>query len=158
MKKLLVLISAIIFTLPSFSQTISEGKDGLYYNSQGEPYTGTYRTFFDSGQVKSEVPLVNGLKSGSMMIYFPNGQVNEIRSYKEGKMDGTWLTFTNKGAKVAEANYTNGQKNGKWFIWDENGVLRYDMTYKDGQKVGLWIIYDEKGSKLSERNYSSEQK
>ena len=157
MKKLLILIVAIFFSLPSFSQNISEGKDGLYYDNQGALYTGTYRTLFDNGQVKSEIPLVNGQKSGSMMIYFPNGQVNEIRSYKDGKMDGTWLTFTEKGSKVAEANYTNGLKNGKWFIWDENGVLRYDMTYKGGQKVGLWIIYDEKGNKLSERNYDTAQ-
>lgn len=155
MKKLMILIVAIVFTLPLFSQNISEGKDGLYYDSQGALYTGTYRNFYENGQIKTEIPLINGLKSGSMMIYFQNGQTNEIRSYKDGKMDGTWLTFTEKGSKVAEANYANGIKNGKWFIWDENGILRYDMTYDQGKKVGLWIIFDEKGNKLSERNYNA---
>lgn len=157
MKKLLFSVVAILIALSSFAQNITEGKDGVYYDDHGTPYTGTYHSYYENGQVKSEIPLVNGLKSGSMILYFPNGQVNEIRAYKDGKMDGTWLTFTEKGSKVAEANYADGLKNGKWFIWDENGVLRYDMTYQKGQKAGLWIIYDEKGNKVSERNYDTKQ-
>jgi len=40
------------FHVPLFSQNISEGKDGLYYDSQGALYTGTYRNFMKTVKLK----------------------------------------------------------------------------------------------------------
>ena len=98
--------------------------------------------------------LVDGMKEGAVKVYFENGTLSEIRSYKKNVMDGTWLTFNEKKVRIAEAHYLDGKKDGKWYIWDDNGKLIYELEYTNGEKTGSWKKYDTDGNVISERNYS----
>lgn len=151
MKKL-VTIFAIFFGLTTFAQDLKK-VDGIYY-AGSEPYTGEYTTYYDNDNVKMEAHFVDGMKDGKCKLYFENGKINEIHSYKKNEMHGTWLTFNTKGIKVAEANYKKGQKDGEWNIWNDEGQLVYEMHYIDGEKTGTWKNYDEMGLVVNERNYS----
>ncbi len=112
MKKSLIILSALLISISGFSQII-EGEDGLYYNEKSQLYTGVYTEFYESGQKRIELNLVEGKKDGEVILYFENGSKKEIRKYKMNLMHGTWITWNEQTVKVAEANYNMGNKDGK---------------------------------------------
>ena len=156
-KYLLTFIFGIALSLSSSMGQIVQGDDGLYYDENDKPYTGIYKEFYEGGTVRTEMVLKEGMKDGYIRIYFPDGKLHEIRSYKHNKMDGKWETRNRKGIKTAEAHYLKGFKDGKWLIWDDKGVLRYDMTYRNGKKTGVWKIYDANGKLVSEKNFDNQE-
>lgn len=130
--------------------------EGIYYNGS-VPYSGHYTAYKQSGKPKMEMNLIDGMKDGIVKIFFENGELNEIRSFKKNVMDGVWITYNETNIKVAEARYRNGKKDGKWSIWNEEGSLIYELEYTDGEKTGIWKNYNEKGEVISERDYSSKE-
>jgi antitoxin component YwqK of YwqJK toxin-antitoxin module len=127
--------------------------DGLYYNKQGKVYTGIGYEYYADSTIRSESTIVDGKLEGMTKIFFENGKLEEIRSFKKGMMHGKWEKWNKDQVRVAEANYKNNLKDGKWFVWDDKGTLRYDMTYEQGKKVGTWYMYDDKGKLTDKKSY-----
>jgi len=155
MSRKLTVVLGILFCLitnHSISQVIKE-VEGLYYNTSGDLYTGTYTEFYDSGNKRIEMNLAEGKRNGKITLFFETEKIQEIRSYVSGLMDGTWITWNNNSVKIAEASYKRNKKHGKWYIWDDNGVKRYEMEYKEGEKIGTWYIWDEDGNLLKKRTF-----
>ncbi len=152
MKKIILIAGICILFLNIIRAQEIKEVDGLYYQN-GQLYTGEYISRWDNGKVKMTAKISEGKKEGIVQIFFENGQLNEIRSYKNNQMDGTWETYNIYKVKVSVANYKNGLKQGKWYIYDDKGTLLYDMEYADGQKTGTWRKYDESGTLVSERKY-----
>jgi antitoxin component YwqK of YwqJK toxin-antitoxin module len=155
MSRKLTIVLGILFCLitnHSISQVIKE-IEGLYYNTSGDLYTGTYTEFYDSGNKRIEMNLVEGKRNGKITLFFENEKIQEVRSYDSGLMDGIWITWNDNSVKIAEAAYKRNKKHGKWYIWDDNGVKRYEMEYKEGEKIGTWYIWDEDGNLLKERKF-----
>lgn len=154
MKKLGLILGLILLsTAGIFAQSIKE-IDGKYYSANSKPYSGHYISVYENGNVKMEMHLAKGMKNGEVRVYFENGKINEIRSYKKNLMDGTWITYNIDEIKVAIANYKKGLKNGEWKVWDETGKLIYEMYYVNGKKSGVWKKYSpETGELVSERSY-----
>lgn len=152
---LLVLVGLALFV--SAKSQISLGDNGLYYDKDQNPFSGQYKEYYDNGQVKQDMNLVNGKIDGKVTLWYRTGTVKETRMFKTGLRDGLWVSFNEQEKKTGEASYRDDQKDGPWKIWDENGVLRYEMYYRKGQKSGLWIMYDESGNKTSEKRYSDDK-
>ena len=152
MNRFLIILSIALYFFTNANAQGIEEIDGIYYRNS-EPYTGSWTTHYDSGATKMEGHLVKGKKQGKFRLYFVDGTLNEIRSYKKNRMDGTWIEYNEGNVKVGEANYKKGMKHGKWFIWDENGRLIYEMQYKKGEKTGIWKKYSPDGKVLGEREY-----
>ena len=152
MKKLLVLSGflALIFTATK-AQKIEEINGVFHKNS--EKYTGTYTSLYEDNSLKSEIKIKKGQKHGKTLIYFSNGHLNEIRSYKHNQMHGKWVMYNEHGVKISVARYKNGKKHGKWIIWNDYGNLLYKLEYDEGEKTGLWKKYDEQGKLISVRKY-----
>lgn len=149
------LFSIIIFSMMfifSFGQA-RKSSDGLYYNENGKLYSGTCYEYYSDSVLHATIEIKKGEADGLTKIYFENGQLEEIRSFKEGMMHGIWEKWNRQNIKIAEAGYMENKKDGKWFIWDEFGTLRYDMTYKKGEKQGTWLMYDEKGALINQKDY-----
>lgn len=153
MRKLGAGMFFFLLILNSSIGQVSQKNDGLYYDKNGQLYTGTYYEYFTDTTIRAEISLLNGTPDGLTKIYFESGELQEIRSFRKGQMHGQWEKWNSGGIKTAEANYTNNLKDGKWFVWDDNGTLRYDMTYKDGKKTGTWYMYDDSGKLISEKIY-----
>lgn len=153
--KILLLIALWgYFSLVTFAQ-LNKGEDGLYYDENKDLYSGLYIEFNSNGSKRVELPLKNGIKDGEVKLFFEDGSLNEIRSYKEGKMHGIWTMWNEQGTKIGVANYRNNLKDGEWLVWDENGVLRFSMYYEKGKKTGIWKMWDEKGTLISESDHSN---
>jgi len=153
--KTIISISAfmlLFLNFSLFSQNIVL-QDDIYVDKDGKPFTGKYKEYYSDGILRLEIEMVNGTKNGKGVLYFENGNIQEVYSYKENKMDGLWLTYNEKNIKTAEANYLNDKKDGSWKIWDENGNLIYEMLYKNGEKTGTWIKHNEKGEEIARKTY-----
>jgi len=152
MKKIILITGiCILFLNAATAQEINE-VDGIYYKNS-QLYTGEFTSRYDNGMVKMTAKISEGKKEGIVQIFFENGQLNEIRSYKNNLMDGTWEIYNIYKVKVSVANYKDGLKHGQWLIFDDKGTLLYDMEYSAGQKSGTWKKYDETGKLTSERKY-----
>ena len=152
MKRILLITGiCILFLNAANAQEINE-VDGIYYKN-GQLYTGEYISRYDNGMVKMTAKISEGKKEGIVQVFFENGQLNEIRSYKNNQMDGTWEMYNIYKVKVSVANYKNGLKHGEWIIYDDKGTLLYEMEYTDGLKSGTWKKFDNAGKLVSERKY-----
>jgi antitoxin component YwqK of YwqJK toxin-antitoxin module len=153
MQKILSIVAILFMVTNIFGQHLTKKEDELFYDSDNKPYTGTYKEYYENGQLQTKMELKEGLPHGEVFIYFPHGQINEIRSFDLGQMDGKWFTWNEQGQKIAQAEYSAGNKNGKWYIWNEYGVLLYDMTYDNGKRTGVWKMFNAEGQLISEKNF-----
>lgn len=151
MKKIFIICVLMIIAYTSFSQQIDLAT-GKYYKS-GMLYTGEHQEYYETGQLLTQLHIVNGDIDGIQKIFFQDGAQKEQRSYKEGLKDGTWVTWNAAGVKVAVANYQSNVKHGEWIIRDDNNTLRYEMFYKKGRKTGTWIMYNENGQETGRKSY-----
>lgn len=150
-RNVIVLLISMLCSISYSQLNISE--DGLYYDENNELYSGNYIEFHSNGNKRIELNLKDGLKDGEVHIFFENGTLNEIRTYKAGVMHGTWTMWNNIGIKIGVANYQDNLKHGEWFIWDENGQMRFSMFYNKGEKSGTWKMWNENGELISEAKY-----
>jgi antitoxin component YwqK of YwqJK toxin-antitoxin module len=149
------ILSTILFIAISLhaSAQIKRVENAKYFDSNHDLFTGKYDEFYENGNKKLEMYLKNGEQDSITILYFEDGKINEIRSFKQGLMHGKWETYNLKGQKLAEAWYRNDKKDGIWKIWDENGILRYEMPYSNGVKTGNWKIYNEKGELVDQKTF-----
>ena len=101
----------------------------------------------------SYVKDAQGLKSGEILSFHENGNLEESGVLMANKKFGTWKKFSEGGRLIAEANYVNDRKDGIWKVWDENGTLRLQFEYDNGNRVGTWLMYDESGTLVNSESY-----
>ena len=90
MKKIIIPLLFMLYPIALQAQLL-EGEDGIYYDQDRNPYTGTYKEYYNNGQLKTEMQVMSGLKHGTIKLFFKNGQIKEIRAYSKNLMDGTML-------------------------------------------------------------------
>jgi len=151
MKKTIGFVLLLLLAMNVFSQEIGI-VNGKYYKAD-MLYTGLHQEFYDTGELLSSIPIVNGDIDGIQEIFYPDGTYKERRSYAEGLKNGTWMKWNVAGVKVAEANYRLDLKHGEWKIWDDRGTLRYLMVYRNGRKTDTWIMYNENGEETGRKKY-----
>lgn len=99
MRKLLILIVALICSAAVFSQETKEND-----------YT-----------VKNNLIEVT--------MFHDNGQISQTGFYTlDGKLQGNWYSYDVKGNKLASAMYDNGKKVGKWIFWEKDVLREVDYT------------------------------
>lgn len=152
MYKTISIIILFLTVTASFGQT-HLGTDGKYYDQAGHLFSGIYSEYYPDSLLRMTVEVSDGKPDGFTTIFFENGQVEEIRSFKNGLMDGKWEKWNRENIKIAEAGYKENKKEGKWYIWDDHGILRYDMTYEAGKKKGNWFMFNENGELINQKNY-----
>ena len=150
MKYCLTAIVLLLISLNIYGQIVRV-ENAKYFDTKHNLYNGKYEEFFDNGNKKLVMFLKDGKQDSTTILYFEDGKINEIRSYKNSLRHGKWETYNSKGQKLAEAWYRNDKKDGIWRIWDENGTLRYKMPYSNDERIGEWFIYNEKGEILDQK-------
>ena len=139
MKKTLFVALLMALMLASCGQTLREEVVSTYEN--GQPAKAYYynkenqrvyeKDFHDNGALMMEGPIVNDLRNGDWISYFPDGKVQSTGSFKDG-------------VRV-----------GKSLVYHENGHLWMDGWYHDDHRCGEWVYYDEQGYELERRDYGS---
>ena len=91
----------------------------------------------------------DGLKSGSEIYYYSNGQKASEGFYKNNKLEGSLTYWYDNGQKASEGFYINDKAEGVQIAWNETGQIESEQEYKNGELNGKSIFY-ENGSKTSE--------
>jgi hypothetical protein len=70
--------------------------------------TGTYKEYFDNGQLFQEVTFVNNLREGMVKQYYNTGILYQETPYKKGRSHGIQKRYRRSGALMSEVPYHEG--------------------------------------------------
>ena len=107
-------------------------------NWKDDMQTGFQKTYYESGNIKSEYYCDSNLIEGSNRIYFPNGTLKSIGYYKKGKGNGEFKFY-----------YSNGKIRTEYYLIDDEICgRRFDYT-PEGNIENITEYEDEEISKLA---------
>lgn len=93
-------------------------------------FTGKCKSFYFSGDLRSNEQYLNGKDHGEWIFYFKNGVIQTKGSFDKGKRIGRWEYYYENG-KVWKINFFDnfGSKTGKWLEYDKKGELMKQIKY-----------------------------
>ncbi len=104
--------------------------------------------YYNTGELKSEIPYVNGKMNGIQKMYWQNGRVMALTPWVNGTINGLQKSYYEDGKLCAEMNYSEGKKNGITKIYRKSGRVITETNYNDDKKDGLEVTYNENGTEL----------
>lgn len=109
--------------------------------------TGSWRTWFASGTLRSEVDF--GLPGSDapcvQRFWHANGQLAAEGEAVAGVREGHWQYWSENGSVLRAGSYRGGKRDGLWIFHDENGAKCAEGPYVLGARVGSWTLWDERG-------------
>jgi len=93
-----------------------------------------------SGNLIMEGPNYRVYKNGSYKWYFQNGQVRVEGNYKYGKKNGYFTYYYKTGEIEMEGEYQNDLQEGKWGIFYRNGQKKGELIYENGVEQTSLIL------------------
>lgn len=87
------------------------------------------------------------MKHGKYTSWYQNGQIETELNYKKNKLHGSAIKYYENGEVEFKGLYKNDKKDGKWLEYYENGQLTAEIEYKNGVKDGETIGYHDNGQK-----------
>lgn len=85
------------------------------------------------GKVTARYEMLDDQPDGTYTAYFPNGQIKQIVTYRNGTLEGPATTFFPSGQKEHEFSYVNGQVDGPYRTYSEVGTLLTEYSFSQGQ-------------------------
>ena len=99
-------------------------------------------------EVNSQTPF-----SGSSISYYPNGQKELKKNFKDGELHGRYEALYESGQAQLKSNYKDGKMHGFHQTFHENGQLNYEGTLKNGKVDGPLKNFHDNGELEAEVNY-----
>jgi len=115
------------------------------YDSSSYKQKNIRRTYYESGELKSEIPYENGKKEGMVRVYYKSGKLMQDDPYKNDKKEGIAKAYYESGELKAEAPYKNDKYEGIARIYHKNGNLWKERPFENGKLEGMEIVYSESG-------------
>lgn len=105
---------------------------------------GLWRTYYQTGQLKTEGRYSAGLKEGVHKEWAKDGILLLEGIYAQGKANGLMKWYHERGHLAGEGNMVDDIRVGPWKICDveENGFC-IEAHFKDGKRDGIWRINHE---------------
>ena len=101
-----------------------------------------------NGQLKEVPSFKNGLPDGTWIGYWADGSTRYTIDYKKGDKDGNELRYDSTGVLIFEVKYSKGIRNGIEKEYFSNGQLKRSAKYKDNKLNGKTEYFDSLGVKL----------
>jgi antitoxin component YwqK of YwqJK toxin-antitoxin module len=128
-------------------------KNGYYYTYKKDPAEGLY--------LWSKELFAGDRKEGIVLIYYPDGKIQQTTSCNGGKKEGLSKEFDKNGNIITLLEYNNdflisrervnrtdnkGLKQGVWKEFYTKGGVKSEKTFKDDQLHGYYKEYDNRGN------------
>ena len=85
--------------------------------------------------------------------YKPDGSIDYIQQYKDGKPDGLYMNFQ-KNQNLDNLTYLKeGKNDGTGLAFHKNGFLNNFGCYIDGEKTGWFFVFNREGILTGKREY-----
>lgn len=108
--------------------------------------------YYENGNIKSDISIVDGVRDGEVLNYFEDGSLAVKGYFSKDKRDKKWYFYDENTKKLsAIENYRDGNLEGDQFYYYPDGNLKLKGKYKDNIRIGFWQMYDENG-KLDVQN------
>ncbi|NPA67598.1 MAG: DUF3352 domain-containing protein [Chlorobi bacterium] len=126
--------------------------EGLIHNGA---ITGNWKTYYESGNIKSSVNYTDGEPEGDAYFYYdtPDHTKRADATFEKGKITGTYFEYYENGAQKAKMQYDDGKPDGDAEFYYPSGKLKIKAEYKNGLKHGRWIYYDERGKPVGKEKW-----
>lgn len=127
-------------------------EEGRYLDNQK---TGTWKSYFCSGKLKSEITYEEDRKIGYARIYFENGKIFEEGFWRINHWEGKYKLYHENGTVYQDFNFgPDGKRDGVQKYYHPNGKLMAEGTWKDSKESGTIKEYSLNGKLISERVYN----
>lgn len=91
--------------------------------------------FYPDGNVLQSKTWRNDIENGKWRQFYPNGDIKLEETYVNGKIEGP-ATFYNPGGKVTiSGNYHNDVKDGKWIYFNDSGHPIDSVIFSNGRPL-----------------------
>lgn len=98
--------------------------------------TGRYTTYYINGAIEEQGTWKNGMNTGEMLRYYPNGSIWQKFDFNEkGKREGEQLYFHENNNIEIRGIWVNGKINGTVQRFYENGELKSETNYVNGKTI-----------------------
>lgn len=131
-------------------QVKSEGN----FNDNGEK-EGDWIFYYDNGRTKEKSFFKNGVAEGKSISWFDNGNLSEEDFFKAGKLDGEIKTYYFNGILKSIGHYTDDIKNGEMKSWTFDGFLNYISNYKNDVLEGQVNFYYKNGQIQTAKKFAN---
>jgi len=108
---------------------------------------------YPNGQLIEKISYKDGRKNGKFTGYYENGQKKHIRTYKDDKLEGKFADYTESGQILRKQGYVNDLLDGPSKEWYLNGEVKVKTAYKQGKLDGGFMSYDSLGRKVTKGEY-----
>ena len=98
---------------------------------------GTWLKYYPDGKLQEQRTFENGKKTGTLATWWPSGNKQTHYLLLNDEYEGTSREWTDKGVLVKEMNYHNGHEEGWQRWWHDNGKIRSNYIIKQGRRYGL---------------------
>jgi len=105
------------------------------------------KTYYSSGNIKSEGWYLDTLWVDTMYNFFENGDTSSIETRNDsGVLNGTTKLFYDNGKLYQKLEYVNGNIDSFLYQYDKNGALESQTFYVDNKQAGDSYWYSDNGS------------
>lgn len=135
------------------------------------------KSYWDNGNLKSELRYENGMLNGRSVWYLVNGKkqievtyrndtmngllrrwhengnLMEEIWYKGGVQDSVYKEYSLKGILIAEGTYVNGELEGEFHRWYENGQVFQEGWFSEGMMDGSWMVFYDDGQLAAKADF-----
>lgn len=118
---------------------IYDSENQLFLTSSGRPYHGLVLFYTRNKKLKAWMQFSDGLPDGKAVVYFNNGRVKEISSYKKGEKEGRYLRYNRYGQLLLEGIFISNRMDGEWQLFFPDGSVRYKAKYCQGILREEWF-------------------
>lgn len=111
------------------------------------------KSWYYSGQLKSEQDLTDGKLTGFAKRYYENGKIKTKLYFVDGVLEGEGIQWYENGNINSIFNFKNDKQEGLQRVYFENGKLKVRSYAKNGEFDGEVVSYDTLGNTLKVDHY-----
>lgn len=99
------------------------------------------RSYHSNGNIKDEIPYVDGKIEGVRKKYYENGQLEKEIEYRGGIPNGKYKEYSREGGAVVKSILINGLQDGEVVTYYESGEVKSKYYMKNGLSHGDFYSY-----------------
>ena len=108
----------------------------------GEKKDSIWKFYDDLQRMVRKDQFKNGKQEGKSVSFYPaDGNVLEIKNWKDDSADGNYQQYYDGGGIMEEGTYVHGERQDTLYIYDMAGIISIKGTYLNDMHEGNWIDY-----------------
>lgn len=106
--------------------------------------------YYDNGNVKESAEKIS-VNEYKVTTFFESGTIKSERYVKDGLRSGTWKAYNEEGNIVAIRNYQEGKRTGNWTYIPANNQNKIEVAYTAAGTIKRKEVIDPYGNKVASK-------